>query len=326
MAKYIYGIIDSENKKTFGNIGVGNGETYIVQFGELGAVVSDVFDNCRIGIEEAKTHEKVLCKIMDPYSLIPMGFGLVAKNEKEIKNIQKRGKMQFKKTLEKVDNKLQINVKISWNKTILAYVLNENKHIKELVEASKKNNDQTLRVELGKKVKEALDEKKLEYITDIEHSLGTVLLDSEENKNEDQDTLTNMSFLIDKNREQDFNERLNKLEEKYAGRLEFLSVGHLPAYNFTKICVKKMNFDELDDARKTLGLGQEVSISEINSAYNILVRKYHPDLHRNKPSCENKFKKIREAQSLLTRYCEHYLCSLEESQVKQNFLIEERIN
>ncbi len=104
MGKYLYGIINSENKKSFGNIGVGNGEIYSVQFEDVCAVVSDVFENCKIGIEEVKIHDEALRKIMQPRAVIPMSFGIVAKDEEEIRNILKRARMKLKKTLEKIEN------------------------------------------------------------------------------------------------------------------------------------------------------------------------------------------------------------------------------
>ena len=42
MGKYLYGIINSENRQSFGNIGMDNGEVYSVQFEDAGAVVSDI--------------------------------------------------------------------------------------------------------------------------------------------------------------------------------------------------------------------------------------------------------------------------------------------
>jgi preprotein translocase subunit Sec63 len=80
----------------------------------------------------------------------------------------------------------------------------------------------------------------------------------------------------------------------------------------------------LEDARKTLGLSCEVSISEINSAYNRLVRIHHPDINPYDLTAEAKFKKIKIAYDLLTRYCEHYLCSLQKTKVDQTILLEEK--
>jgi len=324
MGKYIYGIINSENKKSFGNIGVGNGEIYSVQFEDVGAVVSDVFENCKIGMEEVKIHDEALRKIMQPQAVIPMSFGIVAKDEEEIRNILKRARMKFKKTLEKVDNKLQINVKISWDKDVLASILNENVEIRKLTLKAKENADQSMRIELGRKVKSALDEKKKEYMTEITSVLKRLSCDSEENKIPDQDTLMNAAFLVEKNREHEFYDKLDELEKKYSHKLKFLAVGPLPPYNFTKLGVKRIDFDAVEEARKTLGLSCDVSISEINSAYNRMVRRYHPDLNPDDPAAEEKFKKIKNAYDLLTKYCEHYLCSLRKTKVEETILVEEK--
>jgi DnaJ-domain-containing protein 1 len=324
MGKYLYGIINSGNKRSFGNIGVGNGEIYSVQFEGVGAVVSDVFENCKIGMKEIKIHDEVLRKIMQPHAVIPMSFGIVAKDEEEIRDILKRARMKLKITLEKVDHKVQINVKISWDKAILASILKENIEIQKLTRETKVNADKLLRVELGRKVKSALDKKKNEYMTEINSLLKSLSCESEENKVADQDTLMNAAFLVDKKREQGFYSKLDELEKKYEGKLKFLAIGPLPPYNFTKLGIKRIDFNVVEEARKTLELSHEVSISEINSAYNRLVRQYHPDLHPDDPAAEEKFKKIKNAYDLLTKYCEHYLCSLRKTKVEETILVEEK--
>jgi len=136
--------------------------------------------------------------------------------------------------------------------------------------------------------------------------------------------LMNTSFLVDKKREQEFHNKLEELEKKYEKKLKFLGISPLPPYNFTNIEMKKIDFNNIEEARKTLGLEEEVSISEINSAYNLLAREYHPDLHRDDTFAEENFKKIKNAHELLVRYCEHYLCSLEKSKVEQTIVIQEK--
>ena len=326
MAKYIYGIINSESKKSFGNIGLCNTEVYSVQFEDVCAVVSDVSADSKIGLDEAKIHDAALRKIMEPCAVIPMGFGIIAKDEEEIKNILKRGRMQLKKTLEKVDHKSQINIKISWNKAILASILSEDAEIQKLAHEANETPSQLFKIALGRKVKAALDQKKDQYLQVIDVNLKSLSLDFEENKTDNQDMLMNAAFLVDNSREQEFYDALAELEKKYAGKLVFLAVGPLPVYNFTKIGVKKFSFDALDAAKKTLGLNQEISLCEVNSAYNSLARKYHPDLHPDDQSCEPMFRKIRGAHDLLVKYCEHYLCSLEKGEVEENIMFEEKGN
>jgi len=326
MGRYLYGIIGSENRESFGNIGIGNSEVYTIQCDDVGAVVSDISENYEVGIEEVKIHEKALRKIMETHAIIPMSFGIISKDGAVIKNTLKRARMKFKNTLEKMDNKLQINVKVSWDKAILAAIFKENEEIRTLSKEAKEKADQSFRIELGRKVKSALDDRKSEYMKNIQDALKDLSDGFEQNKIIDQDTVMNASFLVDKKREQEFYDRLEGLEKKYEKKLKFLGVGPLPPYSFTKIQVKRIDFNTMEEARNALGLGQEVSISEINSAYERVAQEYHPDLHPDDSLAEEKFKKIKNAHDLLTKYCEHYLCSLEKPKVEETILIQEKVS
>jgi hypothetical protein len=324
--RYLYGIIETEKMESFGNIGVGNSEVYTLQHGGIGAVVSDIPANYKVEVEEAVTHEKTLRKIMDTRTIIPMGFGVIAKTETEIKDILKQGRMKFKNKLEKIDNRLQINVKISWDKSILTDILGENEEIRKLAAEAKKTNarGQSLKIELGRKVKSTLDQRKNEYLKNIDSVLGDLSSGFKENKITDQDTVMNASFLVGKEQEQKFYDKTNELEKEYEKKLTILVVGPLPPYNFTEIEIKKMDFKTIEDARKTLELSQEVSMSEINSAHDRLAQEYHPDLHPDDPFAEEKFKKIKNAHEVLTKYCEHYIFSLEKSKVEETLIIQEK--
>jgi hypothetical protein len=324
--RYLYGIIETERRESFGNIGLGNSEVYTIQYEDIGAVVSDIPVDYKVEIEETMTHEKTLRKVMETHTVIPMGFGVIAGNESEIINILKRGRMKFKNTLEKIDNKLQINVKISWDNAILMDILKENEEIQVLSAKAKETANQSLKIELGKKVKSALDERKNEYMKDIHSILGDLSIGSKQNKMTNQDTLMNASFLVDKEKEHKFYDKLQELEKKYEKKLKYLCIGPLPPYNFTEIEIKKIDFKTVDDARKTLGLSQEVNLSEINSVYTQLARKYHPDLRPEDPLAEEKFKKIKNAHEVLTKYCEHFLCSLEKTKVVETIIIQENIS
>ena len=322
--KYVYGIVGSANEESFGCIGIDNSEVCVVRYEDIGTAVSDVPEGFKIEMEEAGVHEKALQKIMETHTVIPIGFGVVAKDETEIRNVLKRARKKFQHILKNIDHKVQINVKISWDKAILVSILEENEEIRTLSREIKENNDQSLRIELGRKVKSALDRKKNEYMENLEIALKSLADGFKESKILDQDTLMSASFLVDKRREQEFNARLEELERKYKGKLEFKSISPLPPYNFINIEMKRIDFGAIEEAQRTLDLDQEISISEVNSAYNLLARECHPDLHPEDPLAEEKFKKLKNAHELLIKYCEHYLCSLEKSKVEETLLIQEK--
>lgn len=85
------------------------------------------------------------------------------------------------------------------------------------------------------------------------------------------------------------------------------------------------DFKQIDEARKILGLGDCATFDEIKQAYRELSLKYHPDRcgDENKKGCEEKFKKISNANGILMGYCAGYRYSFKERDVKKNTMDKE---
>ncbi len=81
-----------------------------------------------------------------------------------------------------------------------------------------------------------------------------------------------------------------------------------------------VDFEQVDEARKILGLDEDQSLEEIKDAYRKLSLKYHPDRckEKDKKICEEKFKRINHARDIILDYCLHYRYSFREKDVKKN--------
>jgi DnaJ-class molecular chaperone len=86
------------------------------------------------------------------------------------------------------------------------------------------------------------------------------------------------------------------------------------------------NFLEIDEARRTLGLGETATLKEIKGAYRRLAHCYHPDQH-NKGGERNQeaMKKLNWAYKLLENYCRDHKYSFRQEDVSRTYPDEEYI-
>lgn len=74
-------------------------------------------------------------------------------------------------------------------------------------------------------------------------------------------------------------------------------------------------FEEIDEARRLLGLGDAATLKEIKSAYRTLAQRHHPDKHDSSiHKSDETMKRLNKAYKLLLDYCTDY---------KYNFRLED---
>jgi DnaJ-class molecular chaperone len=79
-------------------------------------------------------------------------------------------------------------------------------------------------------------------------------------------------------------------------------------------------FEEVDSARRLLGLGDEASLEEIKMAYKEICKRYHPDKHpeKSKSRCERMMKKINHAYNLIMQHIKECRYSFREPDVRKS--------
>jgi DnaJ-class molecular chaperone len=85
-----------------------------------------------------------------------------------------------------------------------------------------------------------------------------------------------------------------------------------------------VNFNEIDEARRLLGLGEAATLKEIKSAYRRLAHRHHPDKHivASEEDME-RMKKLNRAYKVLMDYCTDYKYSFREKAVARTYPNEE---
>ena len=176
--KYIYCIILQGEQKTFGSIGIsGRGdELYTLYFNGIGAVVSNSpIMKYQVNRENLLCHERAIEEVMKYHTVLPVRFGTIAEDEKQVKKILEKEYIRFRQLLDDMDGKKELGLKAVFKeKAIYEDILNNYDEIrirKERIACELAEKTHHQRMEIGKLVEAALEKEKKKYKEDILHTL-----------------------------------------------------------------------------------------------------------------------------------------------------------
>jgi gas vesicle protein GvpL/GvpF len=243
--RYVYGIIAGRDAMTFGKMGLGGqGEmVYTVNHGDISAVVSRtnvfIFDPTR---ENALAHEHVIESVMKSHTIIPMSFGTVFRTDDDIKEVLRSIYPSLKDVLEQMSGKVEFGLKVTWDRDqIVEELKRQDEEIHRFhLEITKKHLQSTYlaRMQLGRMIDKALVETSSQYVREIYEALRSVCVASRDNKPIGEKMIMNAAFLIERQRETEFDAAVNRVAKRFGNRLNFRYTGPWPPYNFVNIRLK----------------------------------------------------------------------------------------
>lgn len=317
MAKYIYSVIQAKYPQKLEIHGLEDKVVYPIMFRDLSAIVSDssIANFDKLNEEKLMTcvalHQKVNEELLKDYDIIPMAFGMVAEDEKELASILGRAYLQFKRALKRVEHKAEFAVHAFWEeKAMLNDLVNNNPDVKRFREEAKfAGKVRAARIKLGKLVMELVKAQKGYFGKEIEERLKGCSCDIKQEKLRGEDMILNLALLVDKSREEELDKEMQGLGNTYKDKLRFKYIGPMPPYSFARINLSLGNFELIDNARRILGVPEHAEFADVKSLYLGLARKYHPDRHEytNDPKVlekmTEKMKEVQEAYEALESYC-----------------------
>lgn len=238
MSKYLYGIIEEPQSKTFEIRGLEDSSVYTINFNNLAAVVSDIelteIDPTR---KNVMAHTLVQDAILKKYTVIPMGFGIVAASESSVRSLIETNYTGLVSELKKLADKIEVEVKIFWDDKALVSEHQQlvNKLQTQVKAASSAVEAQKRLSEAGMQVEKIVLAMKSKYVDQIYSSLKRIAVDSRLNTCSGVKMLLNASFLIDRQKESDFVSLVRYLDTKFQGNVNFKYIGPLSPYNFVTI-------------------------------------------------------------------------------------------
>jgi len=346
--KYIYGVIISGEAMSFGPIGIGGrgDEVYTVPYRDLAAVVSvglwvnyKAIKDKERRVRDLATHQAVIEEIMQRFTVLPMKFGTMVKDQGKVEAILHQGYFALKEAHAAIADKVEVEVVATWDLPSVFQEISTEEPIARLkaeIEGRSRLRSVPDRVKVGKLVHESLNRWRENYQQEVLGALVGCAVDLQKNSLMNDEMVMNVAFLLDKRRQEEFDRRLDELDEKLGGRLYFRRIGPLPPYSFSTVQVRPMTHQEVKQAGKLLGLGHEASLNEVKRAYYALAQEYHPDAQPSDKAAEERFAQIATAYQLLSNYClgqaaaqgitakkeaEGYRCSFARAAIEESILI-----
>jgi Gas vesicle synthesis protein GvpL/GvpF len=243
--KYVYCIIETAAPRSFGAMGIGGrgDDVYTIQHGGLAAVVSNtplvVYDPTR---ENVFAHEQVNEAVMREFTVLPMAFGALFRTDDDIIELIRGTYDALRDVLAKMEGKVEFGLKVNWDRDKVTAQLEETndeiRHLKEQITQRTTGSTYFARMQLGRLIETALTDQADAYIREVYSQLRDTAVASRANKPIGDRMIMNAAFLIERDREAEFDQKVKEIASKYEDKLSFRYTGPWPPYNFVHIRLK----------------------------------------------------------------------------------------
>ena len=316
-ALHLYGVVGNGMELDFELIGLDGRQVSTICHRDLTALVSPTPIQAYKSMKREEVvpylvaHQAVIEQVMKHHTVVPVKFGTVVRDEVEVRKILETGCSQLGGTLEAMAGRIELDLVAQWKdlNSVLQEIGEEKEIRAEKAAIASRPMEQTReeRVRIGKLVKARLDQVREERAAEIIEALTPLARDICPHALLDDRMILNTAFLVARAGEEEVGETLERLDDRYGDTIDFRCVGPLPPYSFATVEVKTFEFEEIDRARRLLGLREWAALSEVKDAYRTLAHESHPD-HAYRQAgkvsdrLEGAFEAVTEAYRLLKEY------------------------
>jgi len=263
---------------------------YTIEFKDVAAVVSKrpftVYDSLakEQTVKDLVTHQFVIEKVMELFTIIPVKFGTMVETEDEAIKFLEKGYALLSNELRKMEGKIELDVVASWDlQKIMPAIYRHNPQIQakqqEIAAKGAKVSVED-KITLGKLIAELLKAQKAAYHQLILQTLEEGTVEACLHDLASDEMIFNAAFLLEKKNEELFNKAVTDLDQKLENTVNFRVVGPLPMYSFSTILLERIDPGKFEEAKTVFGLNGEITDKTVRDAYRQLAQKSHPDKSR----------------------------------------------
>ncbi|MDD5094851.1 MAG: GvpL/GvpF family gas vesicle protein [Dehalococcoidia bacterium] len=239
--KYVYCIIPTQQEISFDHAGIeADSRIYTINHGDIAAVVSDTsMTICDPIRKNMLAHNRVLEAIMREYTVLPARFGLIADSQDKLKGLLAEYYPKLKTFISMLDNRIEVGIKVFWQKEkVLAILESRDQKLTRLRQAIKESppaKAEVLLIEAGQLVRSQVEAWQSEVGNEIYMALIRIAVDGRHNYPVDISNILNASFLLDKSKEEKFDNAVEELDKKHGHWTNIRYLKPVPPYNFVNL-------------------------------------------------------------------------------------------
>lgn len=239
--KYIYAIAQCANDKIYQIPGIGNANVYTIRQGDFGAIVSDIFTpTVRPERRNLSAHRMVLNRLMQDATILPVRFGVIARNANALHKLLANNEAVIEAQLERVAGKVEMGLRVNWDvANIYEFFVNEHPVLREerdrIFGDRQRRNIREEKIELGGLYERILEEKRIVSLEKVEEILQEVCSEVIAIPIKKEKEVLNLACLVDKDDMEGFERSVFEASKLFDNHYLFDIIGPWAPHNFVDI-------------------------------------------------------------------------------------------
>lgn len=235
---YVYGVVPAGTRLPDGLEGTGGGEVFLVEEGEVAAVVSEFLPGGPLGQrDDLLAHEAVVAALAEETTVLPLRFGAVVTTADAVaEEMLDPNHDWFVSVLEELEGRHEFVVSGAYvEETVLREVLEEQPEVRRLQQTTRDLPEDASyydRIRLGELIVQTLEEKRREDTDLMMEALSPLALAMSPREPKDENAAADVAFLVDDERRPDFEREVDELGADWDGRIRLRLIGPLAPYDF----------------------------------------------------------------------------------------------
>jgi hypothetical protein len=246
--RYLYGLIRSAEDWDFGCIGLEHdgkpSRVYTARVASVAAVVSE--HGAREKLlplrKNLEPHNRVIRKVMESATIVPMSFGHVAKCEDEVLKALRCNRDSIRAELDRVDGKVEMTLKVKWDvDNIFEYFVAADQELtafRDQIFGRSQAPSHAEKIELGRMFEERLGKERDEQTERVVEAFLSCCSEFKVNPVKNDKGVMDVAFLVERGRQKAFEERVYEVAGTFPTQYLFDFSGPWAPFNFVDLDIQ----------------------------------------------------------------------------------------